>query len=474
MRRIGTLLGSLILLLLGVALVAMLQSRTAPTAVTSNSPIVTPAVLQSPLSTPTPVPLPLTATPLIVPPPPNWPTNQPWPPPPATPKVLTSTPSAPRPSPVPTVVGSPPTDLQTLAYVAENNGSVELRVISVDTSAQYWSESVVSNDRSLGMVWGFYPSLDGKYLAIEAAPAGEEEGLKLYVLDRLTGKMWCPVDKSIGCRGAFWGWTADDRMLIHPFDAAPGTLRVPLGAVLVDPITGKYTELDLPSDPRWGYSLADQVALDQDGTRVAYSTTHSANGEDVSEIWVMQLDGSDKQLVHREEGFLNLISWSPTGKQLLYFYQPRVEEYSPSELWLLNLDGSGKKLLTNRIRQASERRYRPAWSPDGHSIAVVQVDDVDKFLGDWREPGTNVYVINVFNGQSTKLSAFQGQNVGFPTWSPDGGQVAFVSGSITGDPRTGIKPPYAEILIARLNGTQLHPVSNSAVWRSALAWLRPY
>jgi Tol biopolymer transport system component len=263
-------------------------------------------------------------------------------------------------------------------------------------------------------------------------------------------------------------------MLIHPFDAAPGTLRVSLGAVFVDPITGKYTELDLPSDPRWGYSLADHVALNQDGTRVAYSTTHSTSGEDVSEIWVMQLDGSDKQLVHREKGFLNLISWSPTGKQLLYFYQPRVEEFSSSELWLLNLDGSEKKLLTNRIRQASERRYRPAWSPDGRYIAVVQVDDVDKFLGDWREPGTNAYVINVTDGQSTKLSAFQGQNISFPIWSPDGGQVAFVSSPITGNPRTGIKPPYAEILIARLDGTQLHAVSNSAVWRSALAWLRPF
>jgi Tol biopolymer transport system component len=137
----------------------------------------------------------------------------------------------------------------------------------------------------------------------------------------------------------------------------------------------------------------------------------------------------------------------------------------------LNLDGSKAKPLANNIRSAGEQRYHPAWSPDGRQVAFVQVDDTALFLSDWREPGTNVYVVNTLTGQVTRLSAFEGRNASFPTWSPDGKFVAFVSGIITGEPAYSAVPTYIEVWAASVDGSQLYALSGTARWSSALAWL---
>jgi Tol biopolymer transport system component len=206
---------------------------------------------------------------------------------------------------------------------------------------------------------------------------------------------------------------------------------------------------------------------------LAYSTAYWENKEQVSEIWTMQMEGNNKQRLSKAKGTIHALEWSPAGNQLLYLYQSSSRNASsdPADLKLLSSDGGSDKLLANNIRMASERRYRPRWSPDGRYVAFIQVDDAAQFLADWREPGGNVYVADASTGQITKLSAFIGRSNGFPTWSPDGNYIAFVSSSIAGDPREEMGPTYAEIWVAKVDGSQLRPVSNSAKWRNALAWL---
>jgi Tol biopolymer transport system component len=397
----------------------------------------------------------LTPPPTPLPPPPRTPVIKPSP----TPKLL---PTRPPIKLSPTPVGSPPADLQSLYYVADSNGKPELRVIRIDAQGKKWAETVTSVNLVAGTLEpaALYPSPDGKYLAIQisgmAAP--------LLILERSSGRSWCPLGKpEEKCSGSFSSWMLNNRLLFQPgIDLQSG------GALIINIDTGEYKQLSLPLSPERAYSFVSNISLNLGGARFAYSVTYPENGKEISEIWTMGMDGQDKRLMRKVEGGITTLSWSPTGKQLVYLYQPGTRRPStdPYELWLLNSDGSGERLL------ARGQCYGPTWSLDGLHVAFVQVDNPDLYFSDWRGPGTNIYVADTTTGQITRLSSFERRNNHSPTWSPDGKFVAFVSIIPVGEP--GMYDPglvYGEVWIASVDGKQLYAVSGTARWPGALAWL---
>jgi hypothetical protein len=363
----------------------------------------------------------------------------------------------------PTPEGEPPDDLQSLYYVADTDAGPELRAIGMDAQGRRWGESELIIERFPGNLVGLYLSQDDRYLALEFLRDGYGE---VSVMERSSGRVWCPFKGPTGCWGGFSGWTPDNQFLFQPFDVPPEGV-VPLGVIVVDLKTGQYTPLDLPIQPKWGYSLARNVSLSSDGSSLAYSITYSEKGEDISEIWTMRMDDSSKQIVHRVEGLISMLSWSPINERLIYLYQsPKgTASTDPAELRLLNADGSGERLLAADLPMPGEQRYWPVWSPDGRRVALVQLDDpatVYSYLGLWG----NVYVVDTSTGKITRLSAFEERDASYPTWSQDGRFVAFVS-SIIVDEQTH----YAEVWVASADGSQLYAVSGTAKWYNALAWL---
>jgi Tol biopolymer transport system component len=77
-------------------------------------------------------------------------------------------------------------------------------------------------------------------------------------------------------------------------------------------------------------------------------------------------------------------------------------------LRIINADGSGDVRLTNRAA------FQPAWSPDGGQIAFVTLGDKDIFLINPDGSGE----VNLTQGLSDDDS---------PTWSPDGSRIAFTT-----------------------------------------------
>jgi DNA-binding SARP family transcriptional activator/tRNA A-37 threonylcarbamoyl transferase component Bud32 len=123
--------------------------------------------------------------------------------------------------------------------------------------------------------------------------------------------------------------------------------------------------------------------------------------------------------------------WSPDGSQITF---TRGDENTHMDLWVADADGAGEAQLTDRPGHT----FQPSWSPDGeiafHSDAregtgTVQPSAISLVLPD----GTGYRDLRTFQ-----------ENINSPTWSPDGRQIAYLSGrsiflidaSGIGQPRT--------------------------------------
>jgi hypothetical protein len=362
--------------------------------------------------------------------------------------------------------GTPPDDLSSLYYVADAETGSELRMIGMDAQGRRWGESKLIIERFPGNLVGLHLSPDGRYLALEFLGDGYGE---VSIVERSSGRVWCPLTETpTGCQGGFSGWTPENHFLFRPFDVPPEGV-VPMGVAVVNPETGQYTPLGLPVEPEWGYSLARNVSLGPDGSGLAYSITYPEDNEKVSEVWVMHMDSGEEHLLRKIKGLVNALSWSPTGEQLLYVYQSELSQFKPSELWLMNVDGSDARLLADDLAESGELGFRPVWSPDGRQVAFVQLDQPITFDGTYVILAwSNVYVVDTITEQITRLSTFEKRETNYPTWSPDGRFVAFVS---TG--RLGEETLYSEVWVTSVDDNQLYSVSGTAKSYNALIWLPP-
>ncbi|MGZ5491672.1 MAG: TolB family protein, partial [Nitrososphaeraceae archaeon] len=101
------------------------------------------------------------------------------------------------------------------------------------------------------------------------------------------------------------------------------------------------------------------------------------------------------------------------------------------EIYIMNVDGSGQTNLTNN----SVGDYYPSFSPDGSQIAFSS--DLDGGGDD------EIYLMNVDGTGQTRLT---NNSTGeyYPSFSPDGSKIAFMT----------YRDPYWEIYIMNVDGTE--------------------
>jgi Tol biopolymer transport system component len=115
-------------------------------------------------------------------------------------------------------------------------------------------------------------------------------------------------------------------------------------------------------------------------------------------------------------------AWSPDGRKIAFFSM-RTGGAGPG-YYLMNPDGSGQASLTTSPAGQVLVPGRASWAPDGTKLALVA-----------RGAASSTTEIVIVNSNGVGWSPLtEGSEDAWPTWSPEGLQIAFTSAGREADP----------------------------------------
>lgn len=178
-------------------------------------------------------------------------------------------------------------------------------------------------------------------------------------------------------------------------------------------------------------------AISPDGRKVAFAVAENGN----TDIWVMNLDGSDAVRLTRHRGIDTNPSWAPGGRSLLF----TSDRTGTPQIYQMDADGLNRRLVT------TENPYNDSakWNPRYNYMAYVSRFD-NNF---------DIFVMDLQTGRNYRVTRNAGSNEE-PHWSPDGEQICFTSN------RTGDWQIYA----VNRNGTNLRQITKSGTNREPV-WI---
>jgi Tol biopolymer transport system component len=257
-------------------------------------------------------------------------------------------------------------------------------------------------------------------------------------------------------------WSPDGRKVVFNADVGKSRGRVPsvtdLYIVSADG-TGlrRVTRSGLAFGPAWS----------PDGRTIAFARrVPSARMPSTSSLWLMTASGSrPRRLLRSSEGQQDLPGvWSPDGSLLAFtrsWYDTQTNS-SVSAIYLVRPDGSG-------LRKLSDRASDPAWSPDGRRIAFATDRDENGQLsyGDRVVSANELYVMDADGRNLKRLTRTTDLNETSPSWSPDGGKIAYQRGKVIGNAQGTI------LLAMNVDGNCVSPIAADPklfTWYARPAW----
>ena len=153
-------------------------------------------------------------------------------------------------------------------------------------------------------------------------------------------------------------------------------------------------------------------AWSPDDTQIAFLRRSETSG---GIFLVPPIGGSERKLAespHFGVGRSSGLSWSPDGKFLAVSDRTSPEE--PFALFLVSVESGEKERLTSPPAQ-SLGDYKPAFSPDGRTLAFVRQSAV--VIGE-------IYLVQVAGGEPRRLT-FNDQAIRGLAWTPDGREIVF-------------------------------------------------
>lgn len=178
-----------------------------------------------------------------------------------------------------------------------------------------------------------------------------------------------------------------------------------------------------------------------DTAKIVFAT---AGVGEYRDIYLMNIDGSEKVNLtkHRADDISPV--WSPTGEHILFASNREQKAWGTWDLYLMDPDGSNVRKVFDKWK----RRSHPTWSPDGKRIAYS-----------YGEIGNNSLYIGTIDGKDEERVA-----IGYsPAWSPDGTEIIFRSGAVD-------KPRRFSLLNVKTNRLRFFPFPKEPKWVRGPAW----
>ncbi len=180
------------------------------------------------------------------------------------------------------------------------------------------------------------------------------------------------------------------------------------------------------SSPRWS----------PDSSTLAFLSDREENGQPT--IHTISRGGGEARPLCELEGSVSALEWSPDGAHIAFLMtDPRTEEEKRREkekddaieweinpkyqrLWVANADGTGLRPVSTGNVQVWEL----AWFPDSASLAVV----CSALPHEWSWYEAYLGTVPISGSEVSRIYGREGEQVALPRPSPDGAEVAFVSG----------------------------------------------
>ncbi|MBM2822623.1 MAG: exported protein of unknown function [Thermoleophilia bacterium] len=179
----------------------------------------------------------------------------------------------------------------------------------------------------------------------------------------------------------------------------------------------RLTEVEPPQSDAAGSA---SPAWSPDGTQIAFAAQIGTLAEDprLSEIYVMDADGTDRRRLTTNDDVDTSPSWSPDGKRIAF---TRIVDQGTagarSGIFVLGEAGDDEVQLTQAAWPTFD--FSPAWSPDGSMIAFTRIAPSTGS----ESPSAALYLVALEGRTLRKLTSDGGE----PDWSPDGKRIAFTS-----------------------------------------------